>query len=141
MHQSMPTLHQYVKPGSILDLGELRPALPAPGGRAGGAPKRRVSLDFQDAGAAPCRWGHSMNRRVLLLATIAAALGSALVMPRAHGQTRKALRRVGVLFICDPAVGTTSSQDMQARRWKSTWRSSRRADFGWPGSTCSGRRC
>ena len=51
-----------------------------------------------------------MKRRTVWLASTAAALGGALAVPRAHGQTGKALRRVGVLSIGDPAVGATSSQ-------------------------------
>ena len=51
-----------------------------------------------------------MKRRTVWLATTAAALGAALAMPRAHGQTGQALRRVGVLRIGDPAAGTAGSQ-------------------------------
>ena len=53
-----------------------------------------------------------MNRRVLLLTAGATALGWTLVLPRAHGQARKALRRVGVLRIGDPAASSTSSQHL-----------------------------
>ena len=53
-----------------------------------------------------------MNRRRLWLAMTAAALGGALAMPRAHGQTGQALRRVGVLLVGDPAAGTAGAQDL-----------------------------
>jgi len=53
-----------------------------------------------------------MKRRTVWLATSAAALGGALAMPRAHGQTGKALRRVGVLLVGNPAGGTAGSQDL-----------------------------
>ena len=53
-----------------------------------------------------------MNRRTLWLAPAAAALGAALAMPRAHGQTGQALRRVGVLRIGNPAVSATSLQEL-----------------------------
>jgi putative ABC transport system substrate-binding protein len=53
-----------------------------------------------------------MNRRTLWVATLTAALSAALAIPRAHGQTGKALRRVGVLRIGDPAAGIAGSQEL-----------------------------
>jgi putative tryptophan/tyrosine transport system substrate-binding protein len=49
-----------------------------------------------------------MKRRTVWLATTAAALGAALAMPHAHGQTGKTLRRVGVLLFS----GSSASQDL-----------------------------
>ena len=53
-----------------------------------------------------------MNRRTVWFATLTAALGGALFLPRAHGQAGKALRRVGVLLFGDPAAGTAILQDL-----------------------------
>jgi hypothetical protein len=44
--------------------------------------------------AAACRRGDSMKRRLFMLATGATALGAALVVPHAFGQSAKAPRRV-----------------------------------------------
>jgi len=53
-----------------------------------------------------------VKRRTVWLATGAVALGGALAMPRAHGQTGKPLRRVGVLLVGSPAGGSAGSQDL-----------------------------
>jgi len=53
-----------------------------------------------------------MKRRTVWLATTAAALGAALAMPHAHGQTGKTLRRVGVLLFGNAGDGSSASQDL-----------------------------
>ena len=54
-----------------------------------------------------------MERRLFLLATGATALGTALVVPHAFGQSAKAPRRIALLRVSDEASGANSLQSFR----------------------------